>query len=77
MKFQEILDKCIQTGLKPRIADEKISEKHKVPVDVVLKCIRQGTLVELEHTSNRKIAETIASHHLYERIDYYKKLNGM
>jgi hypothetical protein len=73
MKFQEILDKCIQTGLNPRIPDEKIAEKHNVPLDIVRNRIKEGIKIELEHTSNKKIAETIASHHIFERINFYRK----
>ncbi len=33
-----------------------------------------GIKVEQEHTTNKKIAETIAKHHLAEDPEYYTKL---
>ena len=73
MKFQDMLNKCIEIGLKPRIPDEKIAEKHNVSLDLVKLRIKEGTAIELEHTSNKKVAETIASHHVFERINFYRK----
>lgn len=72
MKFQDMLDKCIQMGLKPRIPDEKIAKKHNVPLDIVENRIKEGIKIELEHTSDKKVAETIASHHVFERINFYR-----
>ncbi len=39
--------------------------------------LRKGTKVEMEHTSNKKIAEEIARDHLTEDKNYYKKLAKM
>jgi len=39
--------------------------------------LKKGIKVELEHTSNSKIAREIASDHLTEDKDYYKKLSIM
>jgi len=36
--------------------------------------LKVGTDVELEHTTDRKLARIIASQHLAEHLDYYKEL---
>ena len=73
MKFQELLDK-VMGGLKPAISVDKISKKFNISVDEVEKLIKIGTKVEMEHTNNEKVARTIATHHIFERKDYYSKL---
>jgi hypothetical protein len=77
MRFQDILDKYIQSNLKSKISNESIAKKHNVSLDLVQAYLNQGIKVEMEHTPNKKIAEIIASHHLNERIDYYKKLRNI
>jgi hypothetical protein len=37
--------------------------------------LEKGIKIEMEHTKDRKTAETIAKQHLSERPDYYKRLN--
>lgn len=49
-----------------------ISDNKKVHIDKDL--IEEGAKVELEHTDNLEIARKIATDHLTERKDYYKKL---
>jgi hypothetical protein len=39
--------------------------------------LEKGVLVEMEHTTDRKIAKEIAMDHLTEDKDYYKKLAKM
>lgn len=41
------------------------------------KQLRAGTKVEMEHTTNRFIAEKIAKQHLCEFPSYYKALKKM
>lgn len=36
--------------------------------------LKQGTLIEMEHTTNREVAKSIAKDHLKEDKDYYRKL---
>jgi hypothetical protein len=36
--------------------------------------LRAGTRHELEHTTDRCVAERIAMHHLAEDRDYYRKI---
>lgn len=56
---------------------ETIATKFKVSIEVVKSALEKGTAVEYEHTKDKKTAETIASHHLIEMIDYYDKLEKM
>jgi len=46
----------------------------KKPSDFDKKKLKAGAKVELEHTSDKKIAQEIAMDHLTEDKDYYKKL---
>lgn len=62
------------TILKPKISLDKIAKKHNVSVKRVQDELKAGIKVELEHTKEKSIAEVIASQHLEEDIDYYKKL---
>lgn len=39
--------------------------------------LRYGTSVEMEHTTNRQVAENIAKQHLVEGGNYYKLLKKM
>ena len=50
---------------------------NKKPSDFNPKSIKQGIKVELEHTSDKSMAREIASDHLTEDKDYYKKLKEM
>lgn len=68
--LQLLVEDCI----KPAKSVEEIAKKHNVSTDRVKSELDRGTKVEMEHTSNREAARTIASHHLDEMIDYYEKL---
>jgi hypothetical protein len=50
---------------------------NKQPSDFDAEQLKVGTAVELEHTSDRSIAEEIAMDHLTEDKDYYKKLKAI
>lgn len=54
---------------------EKIADKFDKPVSTIKKVIKSGSKVEKEHTKDQKTAEKIATAHVNERPDYYKKLN--
>jgi hypothetical protein len=65
---------------------DKFEDQDKVPggladdkkkTDFDPKKLKQGTKVEQEHTSDKKVAEEIASDHLTEDKDYYDKLKEM
>lgn len=63
-----------ESMLKAAFSKEEIAEKHGVDVETVSKLLQQGTKIEKEHTDDEKTAMTIASHHLYEILDYYSEL---
>ncbi len=52
-----------------------IAKKHKVPIESLEKQLQKGIKIEMEHTTDRGEAETIALHHLEEIPDYYNRLN--
>jgi hypothetical protein len=54
-----------------------IAKKHKVTIESLEKQLQKGIKVEMEHTTDRGEAETIALHHLDEIPDYYNRLNKM
>ncbi len=54
---------------------EKIADKFDKPVSTIKKVIKSGSKVEKEHTKDQKTAEKIATAHVNERPDYYKKLD--
>jgi len=64
--------------IKGGLADGKsltdIANKHKVDIDELTKEFQKGMKVEMEHTSDRKIAEEIALDHLFESPKYYTNL---
>jgi hypothetical protein len=64
----------IYESLKKEISVESIAKKHGVSVEKVMGKLKEGTKIEMEHTKDKKTAETIASHHLNELLDYYEKL---
>lgn len=69
-----LYEKCIN---KPPVSSESIAKKYDISVDEVEKALDKGQKVEMEHTTDKKVARTIASHHLDEMIDYYDKLAKM
>lgn len=66
-QFENVIYKTLQSFLSAGRAFEKgITEK-----DVDAKELAMGVKVEMEHTTNPKIAKRIALDHLAERPDYY------
>jgi len=59
---------------KPTPSIEEIANKHNVDIDYVVKQLIDGLRVELEHTSDLRIAKEIALDHINERPDYYQRL---
>jgi hypothetical protein len=74
MKFDELADQIISESLKPAISKERIAKKYKISIKEVEELLKIGAKVEKEHTKDRITAETIASHHIFEVKDYYKRL---
>lgn len=60
--------------LKKFVSAEEIAKKHNRPLKEILKALEAGTKIEMEHTSNKKLAARIASHHLKEKPNYYELL---
>jgi hypothetical protein len=56
---------------------EKFFKKVNRDIDYDPTQLKIGTEVEMEHTDNRQVAETIAKKHLDEMPDYYTKLKKM
>lgn len=54
---------------------EQLAKKHGVPVTQIMKQLIKGIKVELEHTSDKKVAKEIALDHLSELPDYYDRLS--
>lgn len=59
---------------KPTPSLSFLAKKFNVEYDYLLTQLHDGIRVELEHTSDSKIAKEIALDHLSERPDYYEKL---
>lgn len=59
---------------KPTPTLTDIANKHKVELDTLKTELEKGIKVELEHTSDKKVAEEIALDHLNEKPNYYTKL---
>jgi hypothetical protein len=53
---------------------EEVAKKHGVEPASLVDALAKGIEVELEHTTDRKVAEEIALDHLAEAPDYYAKL---
>lgn len=61
---------------KPELTVGQLAKKHKVSVDAIKQQLSKGIKVELEHTSNKKVAREIALDHLAELPDYYDRLES-
>jgi len=82
-KASEKLMKEIFSSVKEDLDDRRVQKSDKIPggladkkkpSDFDSKKLKEGIKVELEHTSDKKIAQEIAMDHLMEDPDYYKKL---
>ena len=69
-----LYEKCIN---KPPVSSASLAKKYNISLDEVENALDKGQKVEMEHTNDKKVARTIASHHLDEMIDYYDKLAKM
>ena len=56
------------------LSPEAIAKHHGVDVHVIMQQLKKGIKVELEHTTDPKIAREIALDHLKEFPDYYDRL---
>jgi hypothetical protein len=53
------------------------AKKHNISVDTIVKDLKKGMKVEMEHTTDVNVAKEIAFDHLYEDPNYYDKLAKM
>jgi hypothetical protein len=61
----------------PTLTVEEIAKLHEVEVSVIQEQLAKGTEVELEHSTDRAVAEEIALDHLKESPTYYTALGAM
>jgi len=73
--YNLINEDMIPGGLSDGMDISDIASHHSVDVSVIEKELEKGMKVELEHTSDEKIAKEIAIDHLYEDPKYYTKLS--
>lgn len=70
----------IYEGLKPAKTVEELMKKHNASKEDVESALNDGQKIEMEHMENsgnaadEQEARKIASHHIDERLDYYKLL---
>ena len=65
----------IKGGLAQGKSLTDVANMHKVDIDILTKEYQKGVKVEMEHTSDVKVAEEIALDHLYESPKYYTNLS--
>ena len=65
----------IPGGLAKGMTLNDIAKKHNVSVDTIVKDLKKGMKVEMEHTTDVNVAKEIAFDHLYEDPKYYDKLS--
>jgi hypothetical protein len=65
----------ISGGLAKGMTLNDIAKKHNISVDTIVKDLKKGMKVEMEHTTDVNVAKEIAFDHLYEDPKYYDKLS--
>jgi hypothetical protein len=80
MSFKNYINKINETqdiipgGLADGLTIKDIASKHGVSLSIILDELLKGIQIELEHTSDSKIAKEIAMDHIFEDPTYYEKL---
>jgi len=64
----------IPGGLSKGMTLAQIADKHKVDLDTIKKEFKKGVNVEMEHTTDIRVAAEIARDHIFEDPKYYDKL---
>ena len=64
----------IPGGLSKGMTLAQIADKHKVELDTIKKEFKKGVNVEMEHTTDMRVAAEIARDHIFEDPKYYDKL---
>ena len=67
-------DDVLSGGLANGLSLQDIANLHKVSLVSIANQLKEGVDVEMEHTSNREIAQRIAKDHLVESPKYYDLL---
>lgn len=78
-KGNRFVPNCVpvkEESLKPTKTPEELAKKYDMTISQIKKIIKTGAKVEKEHTKNQDIAMKIASAHIDEKPDYYKKLKS-
>lgn len=68
MKISEVTEFDLD---KPTPSERDLAEKYRVTPERISRELEKGIKIEMEHTSDRKVAREIALDHLGERLDYY------
>lgn len=64
-------------GLAEDVTDEELANKYNITVEQLNMKLKEGMATEKEHTSNEAAQRKIAKDHIFEDIDYYKKLKHL
>lgn len=76
-KSEKSQDEILKGGLADKKTIKDLAERHDVSEHFLRKELQRGIRVEMEHTSNVNEAKEIAMDHLFESVDYYRKLAKM
>lgn len=73
-RFQQIKEELIKGGIGDGKTLRDIAKKHNVELSTIEDQFKMGEKVEMEHTTDIKVAREIARDHLTEDPQYYTKL---
>ena len=73
--WKKIKEDVIAGGLSKGKSLSEFATKYNVSVDEIKNKIKEGAKVELEHTTDKRIAVEIAKDHIWEDLNYYAKLS--
>jgi len=73
--WKKIKEDVIAGGLSKEKSLSEFATKYNVSVDEIKNKIKEGAKVELEHTTDKRIAVEIAKDHIWEDLNYYAKLS--
>lgn len=73
-KFQQIKEELIKGGMGDGKTLRDIAKLHNVELSAIEDQFKMGQKVEMEHTTDVRIAKEIARDHLTEDPQYYTKL---
>ena len=72
MRLRELFENRVLD--KPTPTVEELAKKYNASIEKIETELSKGIKVEMEHTTDPKVAREIALDHLGEKIDYYDKL---